>query len=56
MVKKRYRRKAVDLSDEVIKKLQVLADQDGRKLKQFMEKVLTGLVKPTDETVPETQY
>jgi len=33
-------RKDINLSEEVIKKLQKLADKDDRKLKPYMEKVL----------------
>jgi predicted transcriptional regulator len=34
-------RNEVNLSDEVLRVLQELADKDGRSLKNYMEKVLT---------------
>ncbi len=33
-------RKEIDLSELTLKKLQKLADQDGRKLKPYLERVL----------------
>ena len=38
--KKKVTRKDVDLTPQIIKELQKLADQDKRKLKPYMEKVL----------------